>query len=96
VWPAYGGGFPRLLSGWHRHAHSGSPIAIQRDWEHWSAEFLEGHLSYPVLAYFHKFPYAEIGGILGIRVGTVKSRLHTAATPFAEDRNVATICETAN
>ncbi len=22
------------------------------DWEHWSAEFLEGHLSYPVLAYF--------------------------------------------
>jgi RNA polymerase sigma-70 factor (ECF subfamily) len=27
-----------------------------------------------VLAYFHKFPYAEIAEILGIPVGTVKSR----------------------
>ena len=25
---------------------------LLHDWEHWSAEFLEGHLSYPVLAYF--------------------------------------------
>ena len=38
-----------------------------------------------ILAYFHKFPYAEIGGILGIPVGTVKSRLHTAVGRFAED-----------
>jgi hypothetical protein len=26
--------------------------AVLRDWEHWSAELLESHLSYPVLAYF--------------------------------------------
>ncbi|HEX4998152.1 MAG TPA: potassium channel family protein [Terriglobia bacterium] len=26
--------------------------ALLRDWEHWSAELLESHLSYPVLAYF--------------------------------------------
>jgi RNA polymerase sigma-70 factor (ECF subfamily) len=38
-----------------------------------------------ILAYFHKFPYAEIGMILGIPVGTVKSRLHTAVGRFAED-----------
>jgi hypothetical protein len=25
---------------------------VLRDWEHWSAELLESHLSYPVLAYF--------------------------------------------
>lgn len=37
------------------------------------------------LAYFHKFSYAEIAGILGIPVGTVKSRLHTAVGRFAED-----------
>ncbi len=26
--------------------------SLLRDWEHWSAELLESHLSYPVLAYF--------------------------------------------
>src|SRR5207249_7918639 len=25
---------------------------LLREWEHWSAELLESHLSYPVLAYF--------------------------------------------
>jgi RNA polymerase sigma-70 factor (ECF subfamily) len=40
-----------------------------------------------ILAYFHKFSYAEIAGILGIPVGTVKSRLHTAVGRFAEDWN---------
>jgi RNA polymerase sigma-70 factor (ECF subfamily) len=49
-----------------------------------------------LLGYFQKFSYAEIGGILGIPVGTVKSRLHTAVTRFAEDWNMATMCETAN
>ena len=38
-----------------------------------------------ILAHFHKFPYAEIGGILGIPLRTVKSRLHTAVNRFAED-----------
>ena len=49
-----------------------------------------------ILAYFHKFPYAEISGILGIPVGTVKSRLHTAVARFAEDWNAVMMCETAN
>jgi len=49
-----------------------------------------------ILAYFHKFSYAEIGGILGIPVGTVKSRLHTAVGRFAEDWNAVLMCESAN
>ncbi len=49
-----------------------------------------------ILAYFNKFPYAEIAGILGIPVGTVKSRLHIAVNRFAEDWNAVTMCETAN
>jgi len=49
-----------------------------------------------ILAYFNKFPYAEIAGILGIPVGTVKSRLHTAVNRFAEDWNAVTMYETAN
>jgi RNA polymerase sigma-70 factor (ECF subfamily) len=40
-----------------------------------------------ILAYFQKFSYAEIGGILGIPIGTVKSRLHTAVSRFAQDWN---------
>jgi RNA polymerase sigma-70 factor (ECF subfamily) len=49
-----------------------------------------------LLGYFQKFSYAEIGGILGIPVGTVKSRLHTAVNRFAEDWNMAMMCETAS
>jgi RNA polymerase sigma-70 factor (ECF subfamily) len=49
-----------------------------------------------LLAYFQKFSYEEIAGILGIPVGTVKSRLHTAVGRFAEDWNAVTMCETAN
>ncbi len=49
-----------------------------------------------ILAYFHKFPYAEISGILGIPVGTAKSRLHTAVNRFAEDWNAVMMYETAN
>jgi len=49
-----------------------------------------------VLAYFHKFSYAEIGRILGIPVGTVKSRLHAAVGRFAEDWNTVMMYETAN
>jgi RNA polymerase sigma-70 factor (ECF subfamily) len=48
------------------------------------------------LAYFHKFPYAEIAGILGIPVGTVKSRLHVAVQRFAEDWKAALEYETVN
>ena len=49
-----------------------------------------------ILAYFHKFSYAEIAGILGIPVGTVKSRLHTAVGRFAEDWNASMMHETAD
>ncbi len=38
-----------------RHAHDHGMEALQellRDWERWSAELMETHLSYPVLAYF--------------------------------------------
>jgi hypothetical protein len=38
-----------------RHAYDPSMEALERllrDWEYWSAELLESHLSYPVLAYF--------------------------------------------
>jgi len=38
-----------------RHGHERGMEALRQllhEWENWSAEFLEGHLSYPVLAYF--------------------------------------------
>ena len=37
-----------------------------------------------ILAYYHRFPYREIGEILGIPLGTVKSRLHSAVACFAQ------------
>lgn len=36
-----------------------------------------------MLGYYQQLPYAEIAEILGIPVGTVKSRLHAAVTHFA-------------
>ncbi len=35
-----------------------------------------------ILAYFHRFPYREIAEVVGIPLGTVKSRLHAAVTAF--------------
>jgi len=49
-----------------------------------------------LLAYFHKFSYAEIARILEIPVGTVKSRLHTAVARFAEDWEMTALCESRN
>lgn len=49
-----------------------------------------------LLAYFHKFSYAEIADMLSIPVGTVKSRLHTAVGRFAEDWEAALLCEARN
>lgn len=37
-----------------------------------------------ILAYFHGFAYHEIAEILGIPVGTVKSRLHAAVAYFGQ------------
>ncbi len=46
-----------------------------------------------LLSYFHQFPYKQIGDILEIPLGTVKSRLHAAVATFAEgwktQRNLA-------
>jgi len=36
-----------------------------------------------LLSYFHQFPYKQIGDILDIPLGTVKSRLHAAVAFFA-------------
>jgi RNA polymerase sigma-70 factor (ECF subfamily) len=36
-----------------------------------------------LLSYFDQFPYKQISEILGIPLGTVKSRLHTAVADFA-------------
>ncbi len=37
-----------------------------------------------VLSYFHRFPYRDIAEILGVPVGTVKSRLHAAVAHFGQ------------
>ena len=37
-----------------------------------------------ILSYFNTFPYRQIADILGIPLGTVKSRLHAAVATFAE------------
>ncbi len=49
-----------------------------------------------VLAYFHEFSYEEVARILGIPIGTVKSRLHTAVMRFAEGWKAIMVCEVAN
>ena len=49
-----------------------------------------------VLAYFHKFSYAEIAGILDIPIGTVKSRIHTAVARFADSWQTSMLCEVTN
>ncbi|MBN2128854.1 MAG: sigma-70 family RNA polymerase sigma factor [Sedimentisphaerales bacterium] len=38
-----------------------------------------------ILAYFNKFSYKQMAEVLGIPIGTVKSRLHTAVARFAKD-----------
>jgi RNA polymerase sigma-70 factor (ECF subfamily) len=37
-----------------------------------------------LLSYFHQFPYKQIGEMLEIPLGTVKSRLHAAVASFAD------------
>ena len=46
---------------------------------------MPGHLrEILLLSYFQQFPYKQIGEILNIPLGTVKSRLHAAVAHFAE------------
>ena len=37
-----------------------------------------------ILAYYHRFPYKEIAEIVGVPLGTVKSRLHAALAFFGQ------------
>ena len=37
-----------------------------------------------LLAYFHRFSYKQIAEMIGVPIGTVKSRLHTAVGTFAD------------
>lgn len=48
-------------------------------------ETMSPHLSEVlILAYYHRFPYKDIGDVVGIPLGTVKSRLHAAVVQFGE------------
>lgn len=42
-----------------------------------------------ILAYYHRFPYKEIADIVGIPLGTVKSRLHAAILYFGQKYRAA-------
>lgn len=46
-----------------------------------------------VLAYFHQFPYRDIADVLGVPLGTVKSRLHAAVAAFSKAYRAATGAE---
>lgn len=41
------------------------------------------HREVLLLAYFHQFPYRQIGEVLGLPLGTVKSRMFVAVRAFA-------------
>jgi len=43
-----------------------------------------------ILSYYHRFPYKEIAEILGVPLGTVKSRLHAAVGHFGQAYRAAT------
>ena len=46
---------------------------------------MPGHLKEVlILSYYHRFPYKEIAEILGVPLGTVKSRLHSAVGHFGQ------------
>jgi RNA polymerase sigma-70 factor (ECF subfamily) len=42
-----------------------------------------------ILSYFNKFSYKQMAEVLGIPIGTVKSRLHTAVARFAKEYKAA-------
>lgn len=48
-----------------------------------------------LLSYFHQFPYRQISDILGIPLGTVKSRLHAAVAHFADRWRASNATESA-
>ncbi len=57
-----------------------------RDLVRQAVEALPEHLrEILLLAYFQRLAYAEIAEVLGIPLGTVKSRLHSAVASFAQE-----------
>lgn len=63
----------------------------ERDFVRVILERMPGHLrEVLLLSYYHRFPYKEIADILGIPLGTVKSRLHAAVTYFGQAYRAAT------
>lgn len=60
-------------------------------------ESMPEHLSEVlILGYYHRFPYKDIAEIVGVPLGTVKSRLHAAVTAFGERYREATAGKTKN
>ena len=60
-------------------------------------ESMPDHLSEVlILGYYHRFPYKEIAEIVGIPLGTVKSRLHAAVVAFGERYRDATVGKAKN
>ena len=44
-----------------------------------------------ILAYYHRFAYKDIGEVIGVPLGTVKSRLHAAIAMFGEKYREAVV-----
>jgi RNA polymerase sigma-70 factor (ECF subfamily) len=60
-------------------------------------ESMPEHLSEVlILGYYHRFPYKDIAEIIGVPLGTVKSRLHAAVVAFGERYREATTGKTKN
>ncbi len=60
-------------------------------------ESMPDHLSEVlILGYYHRFPYKEIAEIVGIPLGTVKSRLHAAVVAFGERYREVTVGKAEN
>lgn len=88
-----------------RHGQEGGREALRQllyEWEQWSADFLEGHLAYPVLAYFrsqhdNQSWLAALTAILDscalIMAGPEKAGQHQAELTFAMARHaVVDLC----
>jgi hypothetical protein len=98
---ARAGSPPTALEFLRRHVLTGHPGVMEQalqDWERWSAELLESHMSYPVLAYFrsqheHQSWVSALTAVLDASalaiVGTDGPRKAAAQFAFAMARHAA-------
>ena len=98
---ARAGSPPTALEFLRRHVLTGHPGVMEQalhEWERWSAELLESHMSYPVLAYFrsqhdHQSWVAALTAVLDatslVIVGTDGPRKAAAQFTFALARHAA-------